>query len=166
MGLFSSKKEEKKQDVSRLNPSDFPDFPEFPSNDDLPKYESSFSDIKNAVGSGVNMGEDSDFEVPVRKKVMAEPQREMVSSRSEFTTEFQPQSFGREDKPLFVKITTYKEAMQDLKALKMKLGEAEDVLRELEDLMVKENSKLDAWKRDMELVKGKLSSVERDLFEV
>ena len=48
----------------------------------------------------------------------------------------------------------------------MKLGEAEDVLRELEDLMVKENSKLDAWKRDMELVKGKLSSVERDLFEV
>lgn len=164
MGLFSlTKKPEEKRPVQKFaaTPS-FPQFPE-PEQDEMPEfpsYEPSIGDIKKEITKPV------DFEVPMREKKVEknmfasqEPEA-MEEMHSTANLASQPQSHT-----LFVKIEKFKEAMHDMHNLKTKLNEAEKILSSLEELKAEEDTKLARWSSELQAIKEKLMSVDKNLFE-
>lgn len=97
-----------------------------------------------------------------RPSFMPPPRVQMpVSSSSQ-----QPGMMTVEDKPLFVKIGQYREAMSNLELLKQKVKEAEAVLIHLEDLRAKEQTEIGNAHTLLANVKEKLLAIDKRLFEV
>ena len=151
MGLFSTKKE-KKSSVSKMD--SLPPLPDFPEDHEfsteLPVYEPTINDIKTGVQKDT-------FEIPKRvtkptKKLVDVP-REVMSTRDE-------------DKPLFIKIENYKIALKSLDTLKIKIGEAEKLLEDVDRIRADEEVKLTSWKEEVAKLKEKLISIDHHLFEV
>ena len=152
MGLFSKKKGGTEDSNNMTEASHVPEFPEFPSLTEeefpeFPTYEPTVSDIKEEVDKGSD-----DFEVPVRdsKKIDIKPERNLPES----------------GKPLFVQIDKYKDVMHTMDAIKAKLDDVDKLLDNLDQIKTEEDRKLEDWKRDLQNIKEKLVSVDRDLFEV
>ncbi|GEM_PF-2442084 len=194
MGLFNFGK--KKDDASNFQQPkmvDMPALPEFPSLDDphMDHFDSSAADIKKEVGRGMTSHEDLD--IPLRNpgifgKTMVNTQLDITPHEMDTPLDLMsgfnspplkmnmqfsapPQSFNKrmnldEDKPLFIRIDNYKKAMSMLDALKEKLTDAEDVLKGLEEVRSQEELKLETWKRDIQGLKEKLLSIDKELFEV
>ena len=173
-GLGKKKEDEKKvSSVQTQQMINIPSLPEFPSLDDednasgFPKYEPTMADIKKEVGRG-----DDDLSIPVRnrdfsgKRMASMPVSEHFPSEASSPMGSVKRFSMGEDKPLFVKIDSYKQAMHTLDALKAKLEDAEDVLKAFEDIKAQEDDKLEAWKRDLQNMKDKLFSIDKELFEV
>ncbi len=174
MGLFSSsvKKEDKKAVTQSYQSQNLPEFPSIPSDNEFssefPTYESSVADIKKAV----NDGNEEDFSIPIRSPQINA--KTMLGATLNPPPNFnfnvpvniikRPQ-IGPE-KPLFVKMEKYKEAMQTLDALKMKINDAETLIKSIENIKSEEETKLQAWKKDLQSIKEKLNSIDSDLFEV
>jgi len=98
------------------------------------------------------------IQIPTRIKI---PERPKIIS---------PQRMQRIDmnsnKPLFIKIERYKEAMQIIDNIRSKISEAEDVLRELSRIRREEDKELDAWHNDINRIKSQLLEIDQKLFEV
>ena len=178
MGLFGlgSKKEDKKvisssipQFSQQLN---LPEFPSIPDENELdaefPKYESSVADIKNAV----NKGNEDEFTIPIRSPPLNN--KNMFGATMNPPPNFNfnvPENIIKkpvmdQNKPLFVKMDKYKEAMKVLDELKLKIDDAEILIKSIEDIKSEEEAKLQAWKKDLQNIKEKLNSIDNDLFEV
>ncbi len=71
-----------------------------------------------------------------------------------------------EDKPLFVKIGQYREAMSHLELLKQKIKDAEATLAKLEDLRAKEQTEITNAHTTVAAIKDKLLAIDKKLFEV
>ncbi len=167
MGLFSKKKEVKKDStpaVSETNISEFPTMPEdeFP---EFPAYESTINDIKSGV-EGSEDHEPEKFEVPVRDRKPAE--KRMPAAEIEFSSKVVPEPRNLPDngRPLFVQIDRYKEVMHSIDAIKSKLNDLDNLLAGFEKLKEEEDAKVEEWKKDLQNIKNKLLSVDRELFEV
>lgn len=163
MGLFTKKKEEQKNSSQAevLDTADLPEFPTLPDLDEgleLPSYEPTVSDIKKEVEK-----EGDEVEIPVREKNTGA--KVMVNTTAKVSDVLE-RTIPQGGKPLFVKIEKYKEIMHMIDAINSKLNDAENLLHELEKVRNDEQEKLEAWKRDLENVKEKLLSVDKDLFEV
>ena len=70
-----------------------------------------------------------------------------------------------DDKPVFVKLDNYKEALAQLTELKKKVDEAETLINQLEQLKNEENIKLENWKHNLQSMKDRLLSLDKGLFE-
>ena len=153
MGLFGlGKKEEKRS--STLEYSKLPNLPEFPSAEEeipeLPQYEPSISQLKREVSK-------NDEDIPFREKRIAPVMAGAKMKPSHV-------NMG-EEKPLFIKIDHYKEALRAIDTMKAKITEAEQVLHSLEEIREDENTKLEKWKSELENIKDKLLSIDHSLFE-
>ncbi|MBS3167665.1 hypothetical protein J4216_00895 [Candidatus Woesearchaeota archaeon] len=177
MGLFSSNK--KKEEVRSISQQQMPKLPEFPSLDEdsgFPRYESTVADIKKEVGN--SLGEDTS-DIPIRNQ-RGFGSKTMMGANMNLPKDFIPpkqemqmapsNSIRRvsieEDKPLFIRIDRYKNAMHTLDTLKDKLEDAEHILRDLDNVRSEEEEKIKSWKRDLQSIKEKLSSIDKNLFEV
>lgn len=140
MGLFSPKKKEPKKE--ELPPLNFPELPKkgFPS----------FEEIKKAAIPRQETRE-------IRQAIIPPPQEMVVE---EHHAGFQPG-----EKPLFVKIEKYKEVMATVNELKKRLSEASSILTELNKIKENEERELAAWHDDLELIKERLMSIDKTLFE-
>ena len=69
------------------------------------------------------------------------------------------------DKPLFVRIESYRAAVNEVDKIKEKVAQAEELLEDLDDIRQKEAQKLEAWRRDIGMLKEKLLSVDKNLFD-
>lgn len=74
-------------------------------------------------------------------------------------------SFGRNEKPLFVKVEKYRDVVETLKKLKARLNDADVVLGKLGQLREEEDRELAAWQNDLEKIRGQLLDIDRKLFE-
>ncbi len=172
MALFGLGKK-KEQDKFSKAPSQFtqqmasmPSLPEFPSLDEeevsgFPKYEPTVADIKKEI----NKTGDEDISIPIRNQDFSGKKMAAVSSEVIVPVETAKRVMS-EDKSLFVKIDNYKQALHTLEALKAKLEDAEEVFRAFEDIKSQEDEKLETWKRDLQNMKDKLLSIDKELFEV
>jgi len=150
MGLFSKKKKEESISPPLPRMPNFgynqpPELPEFPDDSEM-HYEPTIADIKNEVGKD----DDEAFEIP---------ESDTSESRS-----IHPRELS--DKPIFVKIDAYKEVLHSLDMLKVKISDAEEILRSLEDVRTEEEEKLSKWKKGLQDIKEKLLSINEELFEV
>ncbi len=136
MGLFSKKRSEE------LEMPKFPDLPEEPS---FPSYEPEFAKEEESP---------DEFGIPERKPgfearaPLFEPERRSI------------------EKPIFVKIEQYKEALDNIDSIKTKVREAEELLSRLDQLRAQEDKELQNWHDNINRIKDKLISVDKKLFEV
>lgn len=70
------------------------------------------------------------------------------------------------DKPVFVKLENYREALSTIDALKTKIKEMDDLLQKIEDVRAQEQQQLQSAKEGLAKVKESLLSVDKQLFEV
>lgn len=71
-----------------------------------------------------------------------------------------------EDKPLFVKIGQYREATANITHLKQKIGEVEQLLAQLETIRTQEQTEIDNAKNELNQIREKLLTIDKQLFEV
>lgn len=147
MSLFGSKDE--KKEMQRLDLGSLPPLPEFPTLDSVsgPSYTPTVSRPTMAPPR-------PNFEVPSRASMPRPP----MPSRGP--------SMMEGEKPLFVKIDKYRNALKAIDNLKSKIREAEGVLVEVSSVRQQEDQKLDEWRRDLKDIREKLLTIDQNLFEV
>jgi len=172
MGLFGKKKEEKK---AMPETEHLPNLPEFPSAEqheelpELPHYEPSIGELKKEVARPLPANE---FEgIPQRRAAVRPTLAAVKVAPHEKMMEHEPRRMAAayishdEEKPLFIKVDNYKEALKAIESLKVKVTEAEKILRSLEEIREQEYEKLEMWKNEVQALKEKLLKVDESLFE-
>ena len=156
MGFFTKKKSKDDLRNAMMPPKpDLPEFPDMPEDYDSGNYEATIADIKNEVDR------DDSFDLPVRNSAI----KPRLSTVDTFPKDDEmPARDYSEEKPVFVKIEKYKEAMRHMDVLAKKLSEAQDILAKIEDVRSKEQEKIEEWKNDLAVVKEKLLAVDKELF--
>lgn len=161
MGLFSlTKKPEEKKPLQQ--PVSLPEFPSVHEEEmpEFPAYEPTIGEIKKEITK------QQEVDIPVREK--RTDNKSMFSAQvQQFVqpAEFSSQKMPSGSQPLFVKIERYKEAMHDLNNLKAKISEAERILLSLDHLKTEEDAKLNSWNAEIQDIKQRLLSLDRNLFE-
>lgn len=70
------------------------------------------------------------------------------------------------DVPIFVKIDNYKEVLEDINTIKMKLVEAKKLLGEIEELKNEETSEINLWRQSLDEADAKMEYIDKTLFEL
>jgi len=147
MGLFSKKKEEKPHELPPLK------FPEFPKEQTVPlfeKFPSETDNIKKAV-SPSNLPEEDLMErpfSPIRKNII----REQPPNEVEGNT-------------LFVKIENFRLVKEKMEHIKDKISETEKILDKIDELRREEERELTMWSNDLNSIKTRLLTIDKNLFE-
>ena len=151
MVLFGKKK--RPEDSIKL-----PELPklEFPSYEPQIRQLNERPDIRG-IKDIVRETKEQTSEIPVRKMI---PQQGM--ERSVPVRHFDM----RDEKPLFVKLDKYKQAVNDIEHIKNRLREADHLLDEIDRIRIEENRELEEWRSEMNRLKEKLLDIDKKLFEV
>lgn len=95
-----------------------------------------------------------------------EPQFPKIESKIPVPPIEKPKTIFAEQKPIYIKIEKYKSAIKTLEEIKARLNEAEKILNNLQKLKEEEDKEFENWKSDIEKIKDKLLSVDKNLFEI
>jgi len=122
--------------------------------------------IKQAISQKATK-ENADLEIPIRKPAARQP---IIPAAEERLQEYhyqpeRPEEVQKRGQTLFVQIDRYKEAMARMENIKDKIIEAENVLKDLEELKLQENDDLIKWHQDLDIIKNKILAVDKTLFE-
>ena len=138
MALFKDKKQ--LDDIPVPKKTTFPDFPKPDFNEDeeeeLPSYKPSFSEDFSSL------------------KELKKPMRLTEMPRAKET-----------NKPFFIKIDKYEEAMANLNSIKVKIEEVESIINSLRQIKREEDSELEKWQNSLNSIKDKLIMIDQTLFE-
>lgn len=106
-------------------------------------------------------------ELSKEEEILYEPQFKPEIPRERFRLPIEkPKSIFVEQKPIYIKIDKYKSAMKTLAEIKARLLEAEKILSNLQKIKNEEDQEFENWRNDIEQIKDKLLSVDKNLFEV
>ncbi len=145
MGLFSKKSDKMNKDIDSVLPK-LPAFPEpISSNyrgtsfENFPSYTPTFPTQALPPGG-----------VMEKKREFARPKMHVMNG---------------EEKPLFVRIENYKDAMKMLERIKEELKRTDEVLEKLNEIRNNEERELEAWHSEVRKLKDRLLEIDRKLFE-
>lgn len=68
-------------------------------------------------------------------------------------------------KHLFVKLEKFKESRESLSKIADKLGQMDELLKMIKDVKIKEEEELNAWEKDIENIKARISFINKEIFE-
>ncbi len=91
-------------------------------------------------------------------------QRPPRNSESE-SLRVSPSNQMNERRPLFIKLEKFKEARDSLIKISEKLNQMDELLKMIKDLKTKEDEEITSWEKDIENIKTRISSVNREIFE-
>ena len=165
MGLFSRKKKEAKK-IDELPP--LPEIPRFEprpvSNIEMPSYEPAMTAIKKEVGEPQIEPSRIDLAIPMRKPSETIIRKSLIEERP--IAEQRPETrYSKEEKPVFVKIDKYRDALRMIEDIKSKIEGAEKSISELESIKNSEQRNIESWKSDLNEIKSKLLDIDKNLFE-
>ena len=66
--------------------------------------------------------------------------------------------------PVFVRIDKFQSAKESLDKIQSKVAEMESMLREIRELKRKEDAEIASWEREMEIIKGRMETINQDIF--
>ncbi|MBT3303825.1 hypothetical protein HN592_00255 [Candidatus Woesearchaeota archaeon] len=66
---------------------------------------------------------------------------------------------------LFIKIENYEDVLDLMTVIKGKVNDIKSTFSEIRQIKDEEDTKLEVWKKNMEVIEGKLGNVDRVLFE-
>tara|TARA_Y100000310_G_scaffold343234_1_gene449915 strand:- start:1964 stop:2419 length:456 start_codon:yes stop_codon:yes gene_type:complete len=113
----------------------------------FPSYDQEFGTIKQEISKPIVPPKIS---IPKREKRFSKPEKTSFSG----------------DKPIFVKIDNYKEAMSNINSIKTLCREADGLLNNIHKIRENEDKELEKWHHDLDKVKDKLLIVDKKLFEL
>lgn len=102
---------------------------------------------------------------PVFQEAQSQPVQRMVEERLEERLP-PPEAARMEDKPVFVKIQQYREAMAGIELLKQKIQDIEFIIGKIEELRAQEQVELQNCQSNLDKIKEKLIAIDKRLFEV
>ncbi|MBS3134144.1 hypothetical protein J4214_02840 [Candidatus Woesearchaeota archaeon] len=149
MGLFSKKSDKINKSIEPTLPR-LPDFPGSGSDssgynggvfDNFPSYTPSFSTAN--LPSEHLLGE--------KKSYVPQKNAKMYMNGNE--------------KPLFVKIENYKDAIKMLERMKEELRKTDDILIKLNEIRSNEERELETWHSEVRKLKDRLLEIDKKLFE-
>ena len=110
-------------------------------------------------------------EIPVRESNFKPRMPLQTSTRIDFPqsnieNREMPKPLEVQEKPVFVKIERYREAMAEIDVLKQKLKETEYILDKLEDIRTQEQVELSNCHSNVNKIKEKLIEIDKKLFEI
>jgi len=149
MGLFSLKKKEQKPE--NLPPLKFPELPSM-NQPEFPAPEQGLMKEADTIKRAVSPREE------IRPAFAARPLPASMPSQ-------EPLHETNHEQPLFIKVDKYKEVVDTLSTIKVKLADAGHILNELTRLKEEEDRELAAWHSDLSAIKEKLMLVDQKLFE-
>ncbi len=173
MGLFSKKKEAAKQELPK-----FPEFPKFNPNNPAayqPEFATTIKELpKEPVDAvpapPVLTHDEADMNIPLRKplppKLLDIPPRMMKSRSLPLVEQPEPAQNYTVEKPLFIKVDDYREAMGNIEALKRTLQETEQLLEKLSSIRLAEEEELKKAHSNLDAIKEQLLFIDKRLFEV
>ncbi len=185
MALFAKKKQKDLPDFSSLTNEEPTlmnkelEFPKFPTPPQYQQQQRPIPEFKPQEPRQLPKQEykpypEPEFDIPQRKKIYTRPQ---PIQESPYREEEQPEykqptpelrdtiTHVRINKPLFIKVEHYREAVETLDKIKERLRESTQLLEELKQIREEEDRELEAWKQDMERIKNKLLEIDKLLFE-
>jgi len=148
MGLFNKKREARELNLS------LPELPKFSLSEPelkLPKYEPVLNHFEGREEVPMRTRE----EIPMRPKII----RPTISMPEE-------RMINREEKPLFIKVDKYRDALNTVDKIKAKLNEADKILMDLTRINNEENREIDNWRGSIDSIRNKLLSLDKELFEI
>ncbi|MDO8556813.1 MAG: hypothetical protein Q7R96_06615 [Nanoarchaeota archaeon] len=167
MGLFSKKKDEVKPELPK-----FPEFPQFHAEQAAyqPEFSMDAKPLPQALpeepSTPAVMNHDDDIQIPVRKPMSVRPESTIQQPTPQPMPFARPQQQEVSDRPLFIKVDDYREAMGNIEALKRTLQETEELLEKLESIRMAEEEELKHAKSNVDAIKEQLLFIDKRLFEV
>ncbi len=175
MGIFNKKDTKKAPDFSQ----EVPDFrpvseeggtklPKLPKSSGegkemFPSYKSEFSNIKKEISKPTFTAPQQAQEPSSTPKPMM-PQSEIPAVSAQGGVEVERVVAG--DKPIYVKMEQYKDAMQNIDKIKELCNEADHMLSEISKLRASEDRELEKWQDEVDKIKDKILLVDKKLFEI
>jgi hypothetical protein len=173
--LFGKKKEDEKLDIPK--PSDNSQTNELPKLE-LPKFE----DIGQPEEHSGGYEETQHDELPDLGTISSKPETEEVPQQEppvEPQQELPPQEPPRQEsfaappvmdnssseRPLFVRIDDFKDAMKKVDNIKESLAKTDEILSKLENIKAEEETEFKAWHEDIKKIKDKVMDIDNILFE-
>lgn len=189
MGLF--RKKEEKKDLSKI--PELPPLPELPPMTEIPslrslavsKQESEINNlpsfprspsaerfsqaaIKQAVSDSGEEAQEGMLDE--ESSIQAFPQKLQINPPKEGPRTFEMADFKPEKKtlkaePLFVRIDKFESALDNFNEIKKKISEIDRLLKDIKEVRSKEEAELAGWEREIETMKARLDSIDKEIFE-
>lgn len=189
MGWFGEKKKKENLKISSSLP-EMPKLPELPKIGDdsnrlprLPSYPPNSLGEKfsqTAIKEAVSGGKESDREVfnvddsfPENEESMMQkppvyPIKELSPEKMRNLQGMNTQNFiktrTKESEPVFVRIDKFEESLEIFEKAKRKITEIERFISEVKRIREKEESELQGWENEMQIIKRQFEKIDRDLF--
>lgn len=172
MGLFNKKEDKKKSSLSDLPKLPSREMHDMNMDDNIPQLpslpSSSFGEkfsqnaIKDAVsGSSWEKGGDKEGanESEFETRMMHEPPRHSLVQE-----EHKRRMEGKKAEPVFVRIDKFEESMDIFEKAEKKIGEMEELFRDIRKLKEEEERELDSWETKIQSVKKQIEKIDKEIF--
>ena len=124
-------------------------------------------DSRMAVSQPPQRVQELRSDIPVREPLFKRPLENVQPRMNPEQMRMElPKPLEVQEKPVFVKIERYREAMAEVDNLKQKLKETEYILDKLEDIRTQEQVELSNCHNNVNKIKEKLLEIDKKLFEV
>src|SRR3989344_4959735 len=101
------------------------------------------------------------FQQPMQQMQYSLPSQMQMNERLP-----RPEEARVEEKPVFVRLQQYREAMSSIELLKQKIQDVEFIIGKIEELRAQEQIELNSCQNTLNRVKEKLITIDKKLFEV
>lgn len=96
------------------------------------------------------------------------PQKNIIednlSSEQKFPTTLKEFGESKDKAPFFVRIDKFNDARENLRMVSKRLKEMDKVLEKIQEVKMREDEELAAWKEEMKLIRENLTKIDEDIF--
>jgi hypothetical protein len=153
---FKSSIKEEREELHEL-----PSFPDTPM-----KKGFSQTAIKDAVeNEEENLKEVSIPKLPSEYNLPKLPHSKIIEMDEWNPTKENTTAHLSPQKPIFIRLDKFKDAEESLQLMKEKLGEMDEILKNIREVNNKENEELSKWEIETEKIKARINSIVSGIFE-
>jgi hypothetical protein len=141
-----------------MQPSSFAPLPP-PQEDDSPMAGLNFSPIPKIPEKTIRLPIRDQMIRPIKKE---ERKSVLLSKQKSFETP--EKQFPKKSEPIFVRLDKFESTSQALDEIKERIIEIEKYLDKTKELKEQEEKELEDWERELEILKSKLDSIDKNIF--
>jgi hypothetical protein len=152
------------EDSNKLPIIEINELPALPNSETGRKFNQ--ETIKNAINKPEEQGfQESRF--PARKfnenKLPEFPQKRTIELSPSMASSFNKQ-MAKKAEPVFIRLDKFQLTLDSFEQIKNKISEIESLLRKIKEVKSKEDEELTAWEREIQIIKSRIDSIDKNMF--